>query len=235
MNPIYKYPEAEQYAVNQCTLDIMQKFVTAMMAQTRSKQYTEPYGFKPLDLGKLYGRDTYTYYEEGTVGHLTFFNEPITSAVVRLPNPNFVIEDLNEKYHNGVAYEFVNKVFRMSVNEKKPAYSVGKSTHYLDDKLWVLDVQNGQIVYDTGKAYHSNLHITNNILNRDDDYIFLPEKRLVISHYGKKQDYDICSYKTFTHSKYIAFGAYKGKCPNSRGEEVVIMLDTITGEIKEVL
>lgn len=205
------------------------------------------YGFKEVEFDKLFGKNVFDL-DHGHVcyGYLTFKDEVISDYPVQMGNNiQGFLDKLNEEYNEGKKYrtQVVQHVFNINNGEKKQSYICekcieSKKKKYIDDVMYVLDIQNGKFVYNTGeRSYISGMYIYDNIIHFGHKYVHIPTGKVVIDASSMNHDVnatDIHDYSTINVDKYIIFKATKFNGSFHNRYEVAIKLDKITGEVTEI-
>ena len=206
------------------------------------------YGFKEVEFDKLFGKNVFDL-DHGHVcyGYLTFKNEVISDYPIQMgDNIQGFLDNLNSEYNKGKKYRIqeIQQVFKVNNDGIRTRYVCekcieNKKKKYIDDVVYVLDIQNGKFVYNTGeRSYISGMYIYDNILHFDHKYVHIPTGKTVIdaSYYGERDvnATEIHDYSTINVDKYIIFKATKFNGSFHDRYEVAVKLDKITGEVTEI-
>lgn len=216
----------------------------AKLVEARKKYV---YGFKEVEFDELFGENVFDL-DHGHVryGYLTFKDEVISDYPVQMgDNIQGFLDKLNEEYNEGKKYrtQTVQQVFKINNTERKHSYVCekcieNKKKKYIDDVMYVLDIQNGKFVYNTGeRSYISGMYIYDNIIHFGHKYVHIPTGKVVIDTSYMKHDVnatEIHDYSTINVDKYIIFKATKFNGSFHNRYEVAVKLNKITGEVTEI-
>lgn len=216
----------------------------AKLVEARKKYV---YGFKEVEFDKLFGKNVYDL-DHGYVcyGYLTFKDKVISDYPIQLGrNIQGFLDKLNEEYNEGKKYRIqeIQQVFKVNNDDKRKLYVCekcieNKKKKYIDDMVYVLDIQNGKFVYNTGeRSYISGMYIYDNILHFDHKYVHILTGKTVIDATYIKHDVntmEIHDYNTMNVDKYIIFKATKFNGSFHNRYDVAVKLNKITGEVTEI-
>lgn len=220
--------------------------IQAELEEARKKYV---YGFKQVEFDKLFGKNVFDLdhgYGGGCYGYLTFKDEVISDYPIRMGNNiQGFLDNLNYEYNEGKKYRIqeIQQVFKVNNDDKRKRYVCekcieNKKKKYIDDVVYVLDIQNGKFVYNTGeRSYISGMYIYDNILHVDHKYVHIPTGKVVIDTSYMKHDVNVTEihdYSTINVNKYIIFRATKFNGSFHNRYEVAVKLNKITGEVTEI-
>ena len=204
------------------------------------------YGFKEVEFEKLFGKNVFDL-DCGYVcyGYLTFKDKVISDYPVQMSNNiQGFLDKLNEDYNEGKKYrvQHVWQVFSVNDNNKKSYVCEkcieNKKKKYVNEIDYVLDIQAGEFVYNTGKRCGIDTpYIYNNIIYFDHKYVHIPTGKTVIDTSYTKHDVNAISihdYSTINVDKYIIFKATKFNGSFHNRYDVAVKLNKITGEVTEI-
>lgn len=218
--------------------------IEAERLENKRKNYK--YTFVPLDIEQTFGKNTYTYFDNGSVGYLAFNGNVIKSHIIHCRSVTSFLDTINKAYEDGKAYMFIDRVVHLKINkgDRRPYVSdkavLKNKTHYLDDLHSILDIQNGKVVIDTNTSlFGSDYTIKNNIYINKNQYIYIPTNTVVVN---TSFDYKntavgtvyIKDYKQISTDKAIIFCAEK-YIERNKHIEIFVKLNTITGKVEEIL
>lgn len=223
--------------------NIEEKERQAKLVEARQKYV---YGFKEVEFEKLFGKNVFDL-DHGYVcyGYLTFKDKVISDYPIQLGrNTQGFLDKLNEDYNEGKKYrvQHVWQVFKVD-DEQKKSYVCekcieNKKKKYVNEIEYVLDIQNGEFVYNVGKRSGIGTpYIYGNIIHFDHKYVHIPTGKTVID--ASYLDHEVNAtnihdYSTINVDKYIIFSATKFNGSYRNRYEVAIKLDKITGEVTEI-
>ena len=215
----------------------------AKLVEARKKYV---YGFKEVEFEKLFGKNVFDL-DHGYVcyGYLTFKDKVISDYPIQLGrNTQGFLDRLNEDYNEGKKYrvQHVWQVFKVD-DDKKKSYVCekcieNKKKKYVNEIEYVLDIQNGEFVYNVGKRSGIGTpYIYGNIIHFDHKYVHIPTGKTVID--ASYLDHEVNAtnihdYSTINVDKYIIFSATKFNGSYRNRYEVAVKLDKITGEVTEI-
>lgn len=218
--------------------------IEAERLENKRKNYK--YTFVPIDIEQTFGKNTYTYFDNDSVGYLAFNGNVIKSHIIHCRSITSFLDAINKAYEDGKAYMFIDRVIHLKIKkgDRRP-YVYDKAvlknkTHYLDDLYSILDIQNGKVVIDTNNGCFGNDYtIKNNIYINKDQYIYIPTNTVVVNtHYDFNNitvgSVHIKDYKQISSDNAIIFCADKYIERNKR-IEIFVKLNTITGKVEEIL
>lgn len=216
----------------------------AKLVEARKKYV---YGFKEIEFEKLFGKNVFDL-DHGYVcyGYLTFKDKVISDYPIQLGKSiQGFLDKLNEEYNKGKKYRVENvwQVFSVNNDDKKKSYVCekcieNKKKKYIEETNYVLDIQNGEFVYNTGKRSGiSTSYIYDNIIHFGYKYVHIPTGKTVIDTSYLKHDVNtinIHDYGTINVDKYIIFRATKFNGSFHNRYAVAVKLNKITGEVTEI-
>lgn len=220
--------------------------------QTRQAKLVEArkkyvYGFKEVAFDELFGKNVFDLdHGHVTYGYLTFKDEVISDYPVQMGNNiQCFLDKLNEEYNEGKSYrtQAVQQVFKVNNDDSKKRYVCekcieSKKKKYIDEVIYILDIQNGKFVYNTGeRSYIGGMYIYDNILHFSHKYIHIPTGKVVIDATYMKHDVnatEIHDYNTMNVDKYIIFKATKFDGSFHNRYDVAVKLNKLTGEVSEI-
>jgi len=216
----------------------------AKLVEARKKYV---YGFKEVEFEKLFGKNVFDL-DHGYVcyGYLTFKDKVISDYPIQLGrNTQGFLDRLNKDYNEGKKYrvQHVWQVFSVNDDDEKKSYVCekcieNKKKKYVNEIEYVLDIQNGEFVYNVGKRSGIGTpYIYDNIIHFDHKYVHIPTGKTVID--ASYLDHEVNAtnihdYSTINVDKYIIFSATKFKCSFHNRYEVAVKLDKSTGEVTEI-
>lgn len=216
----------------------------AKLVEARKKYV---YGFKEVEFDELFGKNVFDL-DHGHVcyGYLTFKDEIISDYPVQMgDNIQGFLDKLNGEYNEGKKYrtQTVQQVFKVNNDDNRKRYVCekcieNKKKKYIDDIVYILDIQNGKFVYNTGeRSYIGGMYIYDNILHYGHKYIHIPTGKVVIDTSYRNHDVNVTEihdYSTINVDKYIIFKATKFDGSFHNRYDVAVKLNKLTGEVSEI-